>query len=82
MPCRHYRDTTFVYKLITAGSVEEKIVAMQEQKAALADAILSEDAAVAVKFSAEDLEALFEPISFTTPISPVAKLPPRAMTGT
>ncbi|MFX5578765.1 C-terminal helicase domain-containing protein, partial [Acinetobacter baumannii] len=29
----------FVYKLITAGSVEEKIVAMQEQKAALANAI-------------------------------------------
>ena len=52
----------FVYKLITAGSVEEKIVAMQEQKAALADAILSDDAAGAVKFSADDLEALFEPI--------------------
>jgi hypothetical protein len=34
----------FVYKLITAGSVEEKIVAMQQQKAALADAILSDDA--------------------------------------
>ncbi len=46
----------FVYKLITAGSVEEKIVAMQEQKAALADAILSEDAAGAVKFSADDRE--------------------------
>lgn len=52
----------FVYKLITAGSVEEKIVAMQEQKAALADAILSDDAAGATKFSANDLEALFEPI--------------------
>lgn len=52
----------FVYKLITAGSVEEKIVAMQEQKAALANAILSEDAAGAVKFSADDIEALFAPI--------------------
>jgi SNF2 family DNA or RNA helicase len=58
----------FVYKLITAGSVEEKIVVMQQQKAALADAILSEDAAGAVKFSADDLEALFEPI----PATPVA----------
>jgi len=52
----------FVYKLIAAGSIEEKIVAMQQHKAALADAILSEDGAGAVKFSADDLQALFEPI--------------------
>lgn len=68
----------FVYKLITAGSVEEKIVAMQEKKAALADAILSEDAAGAVKFSADDLEALFEPI----PVAPAAKPRSRTRTGT
>jgi SNF2 family DNA or RNA helicase len=55
----------FVYKLITAGSIEEKIVAMQEKKAALADAILTKDAAGAAKFSADDLEALFEPIPST-----------------
>jgi len=52
----------FVYKLIVAGSIEEKIVSMQDKKAALADGILSEDAAVAVKFSADDLEALFAPM--------------------
>jgi len=52
----------FVYKLIAAGSVEEKIVGMQEKKAALANAILSDDAAGAAKFSADDLEALFAPI--------------------
>ena len=52
----------FVYKLIAAGSIEEKIVAMQEQKAALADSILSEDAAGAVKFSGDDLDALFAPM--------------------
>ena len=56
----------FVYKLITAGSIEEKIVAMQAKKAALADAILSEDGASAVKFTAEDLAALFEPIPEVT----------------
>jgi superfamily II DNA or RNA helicase len=59
----------FVYKLLTGGSVEEKIVAMQDRKAALADAILSEDAAGAVKFSNNDLEALFEPIPITLPAS-------------
>jgi len=63
----------FVYKLITAGSVEEKIVAMQEQKAALAEAILSEDAAGAVKFSAEDIEALFEPIPAASPVARATK---------
>jgi superfamily II DNA or RNA helicase len=52
----------FVYKLITAGSVEEKIVAMQEKKAALADAILSDSGTAATGLSKEDLDALFEPI--------------------
>ncbi|MGO4814923.1 SNF2-related protein [Cupriavidus sp. 2MCAB6] len=72
----------FVYKLITAGSVEEKIVAMQERKAALAEAILSEDAAGAVKFSAEDIEALFEPIPAALPVMPATKSRSRTRTGT
>jgi SNF2 family DNA or RNA helicase len=52
----------FVYKLIVAGSIEEKIVSLQEKKAALALGILSDDGAAAVKFSPADLEALFAPI--------------------
>jgi superfamily II DNA or RNA helicase len=52
----------FVYKLIAAGSIEEKIVELQEQKAGLADSILSEDAAGAAKFSDDDLAALFAPM--------------------
>jgi hypothetical protein len=52
----------FVYKLIAAGSIEEKIVALQEKKAALAEGILSEDGAAAVKFSSADLDALFAPM--------------------
>lgn len=59
----------FVYKLIASGSIEEKIIAMQENKAALAEAILSEDSPGAVKFSAEDVEALLEPI----PVVPAAR---------
>ncbi|MDN6073505.1 MAG: SWF/SNF helicase family protein, partial [Enterobacterales bacterium] len=53
----------FVYKLIAAGSIEEKIVALQDKKAALADSILSEDTSGSTKFSADDLSALFEPIN-------------------
>ncbi len=52
----------FVYKLIVAGSIEERIVAMQDRKAALADSILREDTAGAAKFSAEDIEALLAPM--------------------
>jgi len=69
----------FVYKLIAAGSIEEKIVALQEKKALLANSILSEDAAGAVKFSADDLDALFEPIP---DVLPTAAARPRARTGT
>jgi len=52
----------FVYKLIVAGSIEEKIVQLQEKKAALAAGILSEDGAAVAKFSEDDLNALFAPM--------------------
>jgi SNF2 family DNA or RNA helicase len=49
----------FVYKLIVAGSIEEKILALQEKKASLVSSILSEGQANAPKFTPEDLAALF-----------------------
>ena len=52
----------FVYKLIVSGSIEEKILALQERKAELAAGILSEDRQVDVKFGTDDLAALFEPL--------------------
>ncbi len=52
----------FVYKLIVSGSIEEKILALQERKAELAAGILSEDRQVDVKFGSDDLAALFEPL--------------------
>ena len=52
----------FVYKLIAAGSIEEKILALQERKAALADSILSDDAAALGKFSEVDIAALLAPL--------------------
>jgi SNF2 family DNA or RNA helicase len=51
----------FVYKLIVAGSIEEKILALQERKADLADGILSADGRAA-KFDEEDIAALFAPL--------------------
>ncbi|MFO1387030.1 MAG: DEAD/DEAH box helicase [Chitinivorax sp.] len=52
----------FVYKLIVAGSIEEKILSLQDKKAELAAGILSEDHSGSVKFSAEDIAALLAPL--------------------
>jgi SNF2 family DNA or RNA helicase len=52
----------FVYKLIVAGSIEERILDLQARKAALADGVLGEDEATAMKFTAADLDALLSPL--------------------
>ncbi len=52
----------FVYKLIVTGSVEEKIAALQAQKAALAEAILGEPGKVTAPLGPDDIAALFEPL--------------------
>ena len=52
----------FVYKLVVAGSIEEKILAMQEKKAELAAGVLSEDAEAMAKFGEDDLSALLAPL--------------------
>lgn len=55
--------TVFVYKLITENSVEEKIVAMQENKQALAQGIYDNKLPDAEdKLTAEDLQQLFAPM--------------------
>ncbi|AUI70110.1 DEAD/DEAH box helicase [Beggiatoa leptomitoformis] len=54
--------TVFVYKFITAGTVEEKIQALQERKKQLADALFAGTGQGAVQLSLTDLDALFEPL--------------------
>lgn len=52
----------FVYKLIVAGSVEEKIARLQADKSALAEAILGDPGSGGKPLAAEDIEALFQPL--------------------
>jgi superfamily II DNA or RNA helicase len=52
----------FVYKLITQGTVEEKIAAMQARKQALADGVFGKANADTPALAAEDLEMLFSPL--------------------
>lgn len=49
----------FVYKLITQGTVEEKIAALQARKQALADGLYGKPGATGPAFTAKDLETLF-----------------------
>ena len=50
--------TVSVYKLIAKGSIEEKILRMQEDKKALADEILSGETGGLMNMSREDLMEL------------------------
>ena len=53
----------FVYKLVTEGTVEEKIQALKEKKKAIADAIYGDGTGKKKpSITAEDLNVLFEPL--------------------
>jgi superfamily II DNA or RNA helicase len=52
----------FVYRLICAGTVEEKIQAMQGRKADLARAVLEGGASTRLRFDENDLRELFAPL--------------------
>ncbi|CAN5740431.1 hypothetical protein BH24DEI2_BH24DEI2_13490 [soil metagenome] len=54
--------SVFVYKLITSGSIEEKILKLQERKAALVQGILEGTLATASGLSQDDLQDLFAPL--------------------
>ncbi|WP_416423433.1 DEAD/DEAH box helicase [Pseudomonas sp. App30] len=60
----------FVYKLITRGTVEEKIQHLQSEKSALAAGILEGRETGDWKLAPEDIDALFEPLPGRKPRKP------------
>ncbi|MDF7809205.1 DEAD/DEAH box helicase [Pontiellaceae bacterium B12219] len=52
----------FVYKLIAADSVEERVLQMQERKKGLLDGVLGDQKEALKKWDEADLEELFKPI--------------------
>jgi SNF2 family DNA or RNA helicase len=50
----------FAYRLIARDTVEEKILALQQSKRALADSIINADNGTLADLTAEDLEMLLE----------------------
>jgi len=54
-------QSVFVYRLIAAGTVEEKVRALQQRKAALFDAVIDDDDAFAASLDADDIRGLLGP---------------------
>jgi len=55
-----------VYRLIAAGSVEERIAQLQERKQALADGLLGEGGDLG-SFTQADVDDLFDPLDDAEP---------------
>ncbi|HEY8588730.1 MAG TPA: SNF2-related protein [Naasia sp.] len=49
-----------VYRLVATGTIEEKVMALKEQKARLFDAVIEDDAMFSSALTAEDIRALIE----------------------
>jgi superfamily II DNA or RNA helicase len=56
------KKAVFVYKLIIAGSLEEKILDMQKRKKGLADAMLDSNVKMGEMLTMEDLQDIFKPL--------------------
>ncbi|CDZ78789.1 ATP-dependent helicase HepA [Legionella massiliensis] len=56
-------NPVFVYKLITSGTVEEAILAMQEKKRQLFDGILANNASGMTSLTSTDIEQFFMPLA-------------------
>ena len=52
----------FVYKLIAEGTVEERMVELQDKKRALAAGVLSQGGGAFAGFGEDDLELLLRPL--------------------
>ena len=54
------KNKVFAYKVITKGTIEEKILEMQKKKKQIADAIVSENTSLLKSLQISDLAALFK----------------------
>lgn len=57
----------FVYSLVAEGSIEERMLALQARKAALAESVLGHDTEGAAKFGEDDLRGLLAPLETSRP---------------
>lgn len=53
-------DQVFVYRMISAGTIEEKVIELQQRKARLFTAVMDDDELFAQSLTADDIRGLFE----------------------
>jgi len=49
-----------VFRLVSAGTIEDKVMALKARKAALFDAVLDDDGTFSDKLTSDDVRSLFE----------------------
>jgi superfamily II DNA or RNA helicase len=54
------RNPVMVYRYVSAGTIEEKVVDLQQRKSALSASVLDDDAALSGALEADDIRALFD----------------------
>ena len=54
------QQTVMVYRMIATGTIEEKVLALQERKAKLFQAVVDDDALFSTALTADDIRGLFE----------------------
>ncbi|MCU1481054.1 MAG: helicase [Subtercola sp.] len=54
------KQSVNVYRLVSADTIEEKVMALKEQKAQLFDAVLDDDATFSSALTADDIRGLFD----------------------
>lgn len=54
------RNTVMVYRMISQGTIEEKVLALQQRKARLFTAVMDDEALFAQSLTAEDIRGLFD----------------------
>ncbi len=54
--------SVFVFKLIAAGTIEERMLELQEKKSAIAKGLYGDEDGLPFKITAEDLDLLFKPL--------------------
>jgi superfamily II DNA or RNA helicase len=55
----------FVFKLIASGTIEERMLELQDRKRAIADGVYGDENAMPTQLTAADLESLFTPLVAT-----------------
>ncbi len=64
------KKPVFVYKLVITGTVEEKILLMQQNKRALMESLFEESESTKTHITKEDLQFLFQPIESVEETAP------------